>query len=1006
MFTPLARLIILGTALALLLAPAGRAASLEGEWLARSWQTEDGLLDNSVAGVAQSGDGYLWIGTPTGLARFDGLRFETVSLTNLIALPNHGIINMITSRSGGLCLAMDRGAVVTLAGRSSRAYVAGLPDLIPCGLAEDGEGGVWVAYRDGSVYCLKDGRITPATEKLGLPPGPGVSALATDNWGRLWVAKAGQVMVLREGKLALVHSLDPQPMRLAPARDGSIWVCCGFHLYKCRAAGNCEDLGEFLPGNPGPGVSGLLEDTEGGVWIATTYNGLYRHDATGFQLIPTSHNAILSLIQDREGNIWAGTYGGGLNRLRRRAVTLEGVDTGLPFNSVLSICEASNHTVWAVTQNGVLVSKTGEQWNSLPVNEQWPGDATCVAAGLPGRVWVGTRTHGLYCWQDGAFVNWGDAAALKGQTLHTLLVSKKDDLWMGQETPSAVLLLRQGKLSTFPISPDSRIIRAMAEDAAGNIWVGTSKGTLLRITGDRLVDETPRPLSGLSSIRCLHAKPDGAIWIGYAGAGVGCIRNGHYFEVNSEQGLFDDYISHIVADDQGWLWFGANRGIFKVRAQDLTDLDAGRGTRVRSVHYGRSEGLASLQGTFGDSPDVLRSHDGRLWIPMQTALVVANPAKLYENAQPPPTLLTRVTVDDRVIARYNGILSGTGEAASAFDLAIPETVLHLSPGPRVVEIEFSALGFAATENIQFRYRLAGLEDDWLPAGTVRKASYQRLQAGQYVFELIACNSDGEWNRTSTRLTIVVAQFFWQTWWFRLAMLLVFTLTLTALVRYVSFRRLRQKLRVLEQQAALQRERARIAKDIHDDLGANLTQIAFLGELANQDRGEPGLVGERMVKISATARQAVKSLDEIVWAVNPRNDTLAHLLDYAGQFAVDYLRLIGIRCRLEFPEVMPVRELSTDLRHNLFLVIKEALHNIFKHAAATEVWVRVRANDAVLEITIEDNGRGFAAAPDDALADGLRNMQQRMAEIGGGFAVESQPGRGTRITLRLPWPTPG
>ena len=235
-----------------------------------------------------------------------------------------------------------------------------------------------------------------------------------------------------------------------------------------------------------------------------------------------------------------------------------------------------------------------------------------------------------------------------------------------------------------------------------------------------------------------------------------------------------------------------------MREADLTDLAAGRGTRVRSVHYGRSEGLTSLQGTFGDSPNVLRSHDGRLWIPMQTALVVANPAKLYETAQPPPTLLTRVTVDDRVIARYNGILSGTGEATSAFDLAVPETVLHLSPGPRVVEIEFSALGFAATENIQFRYRLAGLEEDWVPAGTVRQASYQRLQAGQYVFELTACNSDGEWNRTSSRLTIVVAQFFWQTWWFRLAMLLLFTLTLTAVVRYVSFRRLRQKLRLLEQ----------------------------------------------------------------------------------------------------------------------------------------------------------------------------------------------------------------
>ena len=281
-------------------------------------------------------------------------------------------------------------------------------------------------------------------------------------------------------------------------------------------------------------------------------------------------------------------------------------------------------------------------------------------------------------------------------------------------------------------------------------------------------------------------------------------------------------------------------------------------------------------------------------------------------------------------------------------------------------------------------------------------AYQRLDKGKYSFAVTACNSDGDWNKTAAEIRLEVAPFFWRTWWFQLAVVAAFTLCIIAIVRYVSFRRLRAQLRVLEQQAALQRERTRIAKDIHDDLGANLTQIAFLGELANQDREEPNAVAERIRNISATARQAVKSLDEIVWAVNPRNDTLAHLLDYAGQFAVDYLRPVGIRCRLDFPEEIPARELSTDLRHNLFLSVKEALHNIFKHANATEVWLRVTADVRALEIVIEDNGRGFENTPDDALADGLRNMRQRMAEIGGSFRVESRPGSGTKIFLRLPW----
>jgi len=222
----------------------------------------------------------------------------------------------------------------------------------------------------------------------------------------------------------------------------------------------------------------------------------------------------------------------------------------------------------------------------------------------------------------------------------------------------------------------------------------------------------------------------------------------------------------------------------------------------------------------------------------------------------------------------------------------------------------------------------------------------------------------------------------------------------AVVRYASFRRLRLQMRLLEQQGALHKERTRIAKDIHDDLGANLTQISLLGELAQQDRAAPDLAAERIKTISATAREAIKALDEIVWAVNPHNDTLAHLIDYAGRFALDYLRLAGIRCRLDLPDQPPAREISTDVRHNLFLVVKEALHNIVKHAHASEVWLRISATDDALRLVIEDNGRGFDRPPGDAGADGLRNMRQRVAEIGGECRIETRAGAGTKVTVVL------
>ena len=990
------------------------AAGTDDEWLARWWQTEEGLPDNSVNGLAQTSDGYLWVGTPTGLARFDGLQFETIPLTSVISQPNRGIVSMLRGRHHGLWLAMDRGAVVRLSGNTSRAYIKNLPKFIPNNMAEDAAGDLWIAYHGGSVYRVNEDQATLMDASNGLPSGIDICALTTDNHGRVWFGKSGEVGIYTNGSFHTVCRLQPQPvqmaqqsMRLTTAQDGNIWVCYGFHLYKCGERGIVQDYGEFRPEISGTVATVMLEDHDGYVWIGTSYSGLYRHGPSGFQAVAAvSHTGILSLAEDREGNIWVGTYGGGLNRIRLRAITLEATGTGgLPFPSVESICEASDGTVWAVTQNGVLAHKVDDHWFPIPVSTNWPGDATCVNTDNHGNIWVGTHLHGLYCWRDGKFVDWDGAEETRGLTYHTLIAGRNGDLWVGQETPGAVVRLHEGKLTSFPVPPANRIIRAMVEDAAGVIWAGTSAGNLMRITDDKLIDVTPRPMEDLAPIRCLYATTNGALWIGYAGSGVGYLKDGHYTEISSEQGLFDDYISHIVADNEGWIWLASNRGIVKVRQEDFEDFAAGKISHVRSVHYGRGDGLPSLAGTFGDSPDVLRSHDGRLWIPMLTALAVIDPSKLSDNVAPPPALLTRVSVDRRIVAQYNGILPPQKNPENpVIDLASRHEVLHLSPDHGSITFDFTAFNFSAPENIEFRHRLVGGDDDnWLESGTVRSVPYPRLPNGTYKFEVSASNGDGNWTELTSQVALVVAPFFWQRWWFRLAEVATFTFIVIAIVRYVSFRRLRAQLRVLEQQAALQRERARIAKDIHDDLGANLTQIAYLGELANQDRSEPNLVGERIGKISATARQAVKSLDEIVWAVNPRNDTLANLLDYAGQFAVDYLRLMGIRCRLDFPTEVPERELSTDLRHNLFLVVKEALHNIFKHANATEVWLRATVNAQALEVCIEDNGRGFTSTPDDALADGLRNMKQRMNDIGGDFRVESQPGSGTRIILRLPWP---
>jgi signal transduction histidine kinase len=548
----------------------------------------------------------------------------------------------------------------------------------------------------------------------------------------------------------------------------------------------------------------------------------------------------------------------------------------------------------------------------------------------------------------------------------------------------------------------------MAEDTAGDVWAGTSDGNLFRIRNGELTDETEHIQGDASSIRCLYTTPDGALWIGYAGYGLGHLKEGKYARITTQEGLQNNFISQIVADKMNRLWLAGNGGIFQLSmteaSQVADNLVKGRKARLRSVVYGRAEGLPSLQPSYDITlPSAMQSADGRIWMAMRTGLAVVHTENIQDNPDLPPVLVERVTVDGQPLAVYDSKSPLRDPSLRTLtDLRQQHAVLQLKANYRRLEIDFTALSFLAPENVNFRYCLEGFEEEWSEAGTDRKATYAHLSSGNYTFHVIACNNSGVWNDVGAKIHFAVQPFFWQRWSFQLAMLAGFTLCVVAIVRYVSFRRLRSQVRLLEQQTVLHKERARIAKDIHDDLGANLTQIALLSELARQDMEAPKKAGEHVEKISSTARQVMKSLDEIVWAVNPRNDTLPHLVDYLGQFTIDFLRAPGIRCRLDLPEHPPELNVPADIRHNLFLAVKEALNNIVKHAGAKEVRLGVDVSNSKLRVVVTDDGQGFDQPPQDAWADGLRNMRQRMAEIGGDCAIESHAGAGTTITFDVPW----
>ena len=431
--------------------------------------------------------------------------------------------------------------------------------------------------------------------------------------------------------------------------------------------------------------------------------------------------------------------------------------------------------------------------------------------------------------------------------------------------------------------------------------------------------------------------------------------------------------------------------------------------RARGIHcvaYGKADGLPSIECQGGFQPSGLKSRDGRLWFPTIKGLAIVNPNRVARNPAAPIVLTEDLVVDG--IAQPAAAETATAEAA----MRPARSTLKIQPGKRNLEFHYTATSLTAPEKVRFRYRLEGLEKDWTDADARRAVTYSRLPPGNFEFHVIACNNDGVWNEQGAVLAVTMLPFFWQTGWFVSVSGLVLIAAIFAAVRLVATRRLQLKLERLQREQVVERERARIAKDIHDDLGASLTEITILSELA-QNPDTPAPKAQADIRTIATkSRTLTQLLDEIVWAVNPQRDTLENFVTYACNYAEDYLRVAQIQCRLNLPPVVPEVSLHTHIRHGLFLAFKEALNNVVKHAAATEVNLGMELRGDAFIVSIQDNGKGFDTGPragvgpgeprrNDIGGEGLSNMRQRVEGLGGRFDLQSRPGLGTQVRLEVP-----
>lgn len=960
----------------------------------RVFETEAGLPQNSIISMAQTRDGYLWLGTINGLARFDGQRCTVFDEENTPGLKSSPIMVLFEDSHGNLWIGTQTAGTVIM--RNGRIIVPGKGEL-PAGgierrliaMCEDADGAVWLYHANGELWRYLDGNL----RRFVLPADGGQpKSIMKETNGPVWVATSrAQYAIgsIRENTALELPVRENGPTYFAfdsfvPSPRGGYWRLANLEIQKCIT--NRLDP-NFAPVRypwllQAREIPAACEDRDGSLLVGTKGVGLFRIGRDGRVTTNEglSNDTILSLLLDREGTLWVGTDGGGLNRVRRQR--FESVEATVQNWTVQSVCEDRQGGLW-IGSHGSGLSYWKNGTNRLYGAEY----VRTVFVDHAGRVWVGTDDSGLFQVQGDKFLRVNGNGLINSQ-VQAIHQDRSGTLWFGTLSGLISWDERDWKRYTTKDGLASEVITAIADDKEGNLWIGTRGGGISRLRDGRFTSF--RKTDGLPSddISSLWSDADGVLWIGTFSSGLARLQNGRCTRYTTQDGLSSKYLGYIVEDSDGNLWIGSNHGVLRIPKHALNDFANGSTKSIPCRAYGRSDGLPTPECTTGSQPGALLGHDGKLWLPTIKGLVFVDPKQLTPNTNPPPVTIDAVLIDDEPV------IPGSAKG---------EREVIMRPGQEHLEIQYSSLNLSAPERARFRYHLEGYEKDWTEAGNTRVAHYRKLPPGQYTFHVMACNEDVVWNEVGSSLLVIVQTPFWKKWWFSTATAVCVFALIAGIVRYVSTQKLLRQVALLKQQEALEKERARIARDIHDQVGASLTQVALLGELVEADKDAPEEIESHAKQISQTARETTRALDEIVWTVNPQNDTLEGLVNYICKYAQDYLAVAGVRYRFELPAELPTRSIAPDVRHNVFLASKEAVTNIVRHAKASEARIRMRVETNSFTLEIEDNGRGLGGLDQEAAArrNGLKNMRKRMEDIGGTFDIKSGNDGGALVCLSVP-----
>ncbi|MCI0534974.1 MAG: histidine kinase [Verrucomicrobiales bacterium] len=961
------------------------------------WTTADGLPQNKIESILQSSNGYIWVGTQHGLARFDGVEFTVIRQAQALntVLPAVPALAQ-ASVDGGLWIGTSAG-LFRLYDHQLTWFTEtnGLPHRKVWKLLARAVGELWIETEVG-LCRFENGKFRRIGQEDGLPDDhvrcwaesqEGDLWVGTETWRRRYDDPTGRFV-----EIPLPGLPDNLPIRsMAFSRSGDLLLGTDHGLYRGKK-GHWEHFGAE-DGLGDPWIHLIFEDSTRQLWVGTKESGLHCLDGKRFRQIDLgifdSEFAVDRMCEDREGNLWVATREG-LVRLQRQPIRTLTVANGLADNRISTVYAGPDDTVWIGSGLGLSWVRPNGGIGSCRHPFARPQSNVCgLCVDGDGTLWAGA--FGLFQFRDDILLPTGHFAHLSTQSIYK---DRSGALYVGTE--KGVSRYDRGEKRWFPFADGlgANGGDVFLEDSAGNLWIGNDAG-LHRLRDGRITRFSESDGLAGGGAKAILEDKDGSLWIGNDGGLLRFAQDG-FVRIGLEHGLPEPIVHQILDDGNGFIWLSGLKGLHRVSRDELLAVAEGRQLKARFISLDEADGMLSGETSGGIAPAGCRTRDGRLWFPTIKGVVVVEPKAIRVNDIPPPVVIEQVKADEQVIF-------GDGIQNNQSLVTSPPT--RIGPGRgRVLEIRYTANSFVAPEKIRFQYRLEGRDKKWIDAENRRFAFYTDLRPGSYSFRVKASNNHGVWNEAGDSFAFAIAPRFTETVAF------YFAIAATILGIGLGLHRFRLKhqrhIQSLEHQLAFERERSRIAQDIHDDVGASLTRIQLLGEVVEAAIGNQRNDRDAQIRardIATTARQVAQRMDEIVWAVNPEQDTLASFVDYICHAAQEIFEPTEIGCRLDVPDQIPDQRLPSETRHNLYLLVKESLHNVVKHSMGTEAVLRLRHSEGELTIVIEDNGRGFDPAQSYPAGNGLRSMSERTRKLGGTCHIESIPGAGTKLRFEIPLP---